>query len=77
MFVICFSLKTTCLCACASSAVSNSLQPYGLQTARVFCLWENIPGKNTGVGCYFLLHAIFPTQRSNPHLLIAADSLNV
>ena len=27
------------------------------------------PGKNTGVGCYALLHGIFPTQGSNPGLL--------
>ena len=27
------------------------------------------PGKNTGVGCHFLLQGIFPTQRSNPRLL--------
>ena len=27
------------------------------------------PGKNTGVGCHFLLQGIFPTQRSNSHLL--------
>ena len=27
------------------------------------------PGKNTGVGCHFLLQRIFPTQRSNPGLL--------
>ena len=26
-------------------------------------------GKNTGVGCYFLLQEIFPTQGSNPGLL--------
>ena len=30
----------------------------------------------TGVGCHFLLQGIFPTQRSNPHLLHwQADSL--
>ena len=29
---------------------------------------QNFPGKNTGVGCHFLLQRIFPTQRSNPHL---------
>ena len=27
------------------------------------------PDKNTGVGCHLLLHMIFPTQESNPHLL--------
>ena len=27
------------------------------------------PGKNTGVGCHFLLQAIFLTQQLNPHVL--------
>ena len=26
------------------------------------------PGKNTGVGCHFLLQGLFPTQGSNPGL---------
>ena len=26
-------------------------------------------GKNTGVGCHFLLQGIFPTQELNPHLM--------
>ena len=30
--------------------------------------WDS-PGKNTGVGCHFLLQGIFPTQESNPALL--------
>ena len=29
----------------------------------------DFPGKNTGVGCQFLLWGIFPTQESNPGLL--------
>ena len=29
---------------------------------------EDFPGKNTGVGCHFLLQGIFPTQGSNPGL---------
>ena len=34
------------------------------------------PGKNTGVGCHFLLQGIFPTQGSNPgRLRWQADSL--
>ena len=37
------------------------------------------PGKNTAVGCHFLLQEIFLTQGSNPHLLSLphwwADSL--
>ena len=27
------------------------------------------PGKNTGLGCHFLLQGIFPTQGHNPHLM--------
>ena len=47
--------------------MSNSLQPQGLQPARLLCPWD-FPGKNTGVGCHFLLQGIFPTQGSNPGL---------
>ena len=39
-----------------------------VQPARLLCPW-GFPGKNTGVGCHFLLQVIFPTQGSNPHLL--------
>ena len=38
--------------------------------ARLLCPW-NLPGKNTGVGCHFLLQGIFQTQELNPHLLQA------
>ena len=33
------------------------------------------PGKNTGVGSHFLLQGIFPTQGSNPHLLLGRQIL--
>ena len=46
------------------SAVSDSLQPHGLQPARPLCPW-NSPGKNTGVGCHFHLQGIFLTQGLN------------
>ena len=29
----------------------------------------NLPSKNIGVGCHFLLQGIFPAQGSNPHFL--------
>ena len=47
--------------------MSNSLGPHGLQPSRVLCPW-NSPGKNTRVGCHFLLQGIFPTRGSNPVL---------
>ena len=34
------------------------------------------PGKNTGVGCHFLLQGIFPTQGSNPDLLDCRQTLH-
>ena len=34
----------------------------------LLCPWDS-PGKNTGVGCHALLQGIFPTQRSNLHVL--------
>ena len=48
--------------------MSNSLRSHGLQPTRLLCPWDS-PGKNTGVGCHFLLQRIFPTQGMNPDLL--------
>ena len=50
------------------SVISDSLQPHGLKPPRLVCLWDS-PGRNTGMGCYFLLQGIFPTQGSNLGLL--------
>ena len=50
------------------SKSSPTLATHGLQPARLLCPWDS-PGKNTGVGCHFLLQGIFPTQESNPGLL--------
>ena len=49
------------------SVMSVSLQPHGLQLARLLCLWDS-PCKNTGVGCHALLQGIFLMQGSNPGL---------
>ena len=38
-----------------------------LSCARLLCPW-NFLGKNTGVGCHFLLQGIFPIKGSNPGL---------
>ena len=54
-----FFVKYICVCvrACtnifSSSIKCDFLRHYGLQTARLFCLW-NFPGKNTGAGCQTL-----------------------
>ena len=49
--------------------MSDTLQPRGLQPARLLCPWDS-PGKNTGVGCHALPQGVFPTQGWNlgfPH----------
>ena len=60
------SILSWCLVMC--SVISDSLCPHGLQPATLLCPW-NFPGKNTGVGCHFLLQGIFPTQVLNHCLL--------
>ena len=37
--------------------MSNSVQPHRRQPARLLCPWDS-PGKNTGVGCHFLLQCM-------------------
>ena len=63
---------------CVRSVMSDSLRPHGLGPAKLLCPWDS-SGKNTGVGCHFLLQGIFPTQASNRYLLYLllwqADSL--
>ena len=56
------------LCVCVThSVVSDSLWLRGPQTTSLLCLW-NSPGKDTGVGCHFLLQWIFVlTRGSNRH----------
>ena len=51
------------------------LWSHGLLPTRFLCPWD-FPGKNTAVGCHFLLRGIFLIQGLNPHLLhLQADSL--
>ena len=50
-----------CRCLVAKSGLT-------LCDPRLLCPW-NFPGKNTGVGCCFLLQGIFPTQGLNPCIL--------
>ena len=43
------------MCRCFSVAkLCPTLQSHGLEPARVLCLWD-FPGKNTAMGCHFLL----------------------
>ena len=45
-----------------------------MQPTRFLCPWDS-PGKTTGRGYHFLLQGIFPTQGSNPGLLLCRQML--
>ena len=62
--VICSETFVVVIC----EVLSESLQPHGLKPARLLCP-QDFPGKNTRVGCPFLLQGIFPTRGSNLSLL--------
>ena len=57
------------------SVMPDSLRPHGLQPTSLLCPWD-FPGKNTGMGCHFLLQGIFPIQGSNPGLLYCRQILS-
>ena len=54
-------------CVSRFSHVQLLVTPWAV-AARLLCPWDS-PGKNTGVGCHFLLQEIFQTQGSNSGLL--------
>ena len=55
---------TFCACSLAQSC-PTLLQPHGLQSARLLCLWDS-PGKNTGVGYHFLFQGNLPDPGIEP-----------
>ena len=60
-------------CVCSYSVMSDSSQPHEFQPARLLSL-RDFPGKNTGLGCHFLLQGILPTQKSNLCLMISCTA---
>ena len=46
-----------CCCCCMASVVSDSVRPHRWQPTRLPRPWDS-PGKNTGVGCHFLLQCM-------------------
>ena len=57
------SIIMSCVHAC--SVTSNSVWLHELQPARLLCLW-NFLGKNTGLGCHFLLQVNLPDPGIKP-----------
>ena len=55
--------------------MSDSFATPWTVTLQALCPWD-VPGKNTGVGCHFLLQGIFLTQELNPvSPVLQVDSL--
>ena len=46
-----------CCCCCIASVVSDSVRPHRRQPTRLPRPWDS-PGKNTGMGCHFLLQCM-------------------
>ena len=62
-------LTQGCVCVCVYTLSHvRLLQLHGWEPLRLLCPWT-FPGKNTGVGCHFLFHRIFPIQGSKLHVL--------
>ena len=53
------NLQSCCCCCCyyVASVVSDSVRPHRRQPTRLPRPWDS-PGKNTGVGCHFLLQCM-------------------
>ena len=47
---------TCVVCLTLIPRLCLTLRPHRLQLARLLCPWSPPAGKNTGVGCHFLLH---------------------
>ena len=67
---ICWKVKVLVTQSCTTLCDPVDCSPPGSS------VHGNSPGKNTEVGCHFLLQGIFPTQRLNPCLLHYRQILN-
>ena len=58
---------------CACSVMSDFLWSYGLWPSRLLCPWDS-PGKNTGVGCHFLLWFLPYSDMNQPWVYMCPPS---
>ena len=59
-----------CCCGCLVTKLFLTLFVTPWTMACQAPMSVGFPGKNTEVGCHFLLQGVFPTQGSSPHLLL-------
>ena len=58
---VCYTTSLSWFFFFSFSNLGSFLRPFGLQPAKLLCPWDS-PGKNTGMGCHFLLQGIFLNQ---------------
>ena len=56
-FILTLRQRAGCCCCQVASVVSDSVPPHRWQPTRLPHPWDS-PGKNTGVGCHFLLQCM-------------------
>ena len=56
-----FFYSILCCCYLGAQSCLTLWRPHGLSPIRLLCPWD-FPGKNTGVGCHFLLQGILLTR---------------
>ena len=57
LIILIHSNSFCCCCCQVASVVSDSVRPHRRQPTRLHRPWDS-PGKNTGVGCHFLLQCM-------------------
>ena len=73
-FIICKHNIHHC-CCCVASVVSDSVRPHRRPPTRLPCPWDS-PGKNTGLGCRFLLQCIKVKVKSLSRVRLLATPWN-
>ena len=68
IFFFSFTLEYDC-CCWVTSVVSDSVRPHRRQPTRLPRPWDS-PGKNTGVGCHFLLQCVKVKSLSRVQILV-------
>ena len=67
-----YTMECCCCCCCwVASVVSDSVQHHRRQPTRLPRPWDS-PGKNTGVGCRFLLQCMKVKVKSLSHVRLFA-----
>ena len=65
-----YHIPQVCCSCLVTSAMSDSVQPHGLQPVRLPCPWDSL-GKSSGVGFQALFQGIFLTHGLNLGFCIA------